>query len=44
LLERIIGHTANEKKEIAEMLAVSYKECGLYTNAYRFFFKSLNEK
>ncbi len=44
LLERIIAHTQNERPEIAEMLAQSFFEKEIYSQAYRYFFKARNEK
>ena len=42
MFERIIGHTNNRRQELADILAVSYREMGLYTRAYKYFFKSRN--
>jgi hypothetical protein len=42
VFERIIGHTNNKRQEISDMLAVSLRDRGLYTKAYKFFFKSRN--
>jgi len=42
ILERIIGHTGNKVPDLSEQLAQSYKTDGLYTKAYKYFFKSMN--
>ena len=42
IFERIIGHTNNRKPRLAEILAISYREMGLHSRAYKYFFKSRN--
>jgi len=44
LLERVIAHTNNKRPEIADMLAASYEQLGIFSNAYRYYFKAVNEK
>lgn len=44
MLERVIAHTNNKRPEIAEMLAASYEKQGIFSNAYRYYFKATNEK
>ena len=43
VFERIIGHTNNRRWELAEMLGCSYRDQGLYSRAYKQFFKARNE-
>ena len=42
MFERIIGHTNNKRSELSDMLAVSFRDVGLFTKAYKYFFKSRN--
>lgn len=42
VFERIIGHTNNKRWELAELLAASYRDSGLHSRAYKFFFKARN--
>ena len=42
LFERIIGHTNNKRQELADMLACSYRDMGVHSKAYKYFFKSRN--
>lgn len=42
VFERIIGYTNNKRWELAELLAVSYRESGLHSRAYKYFFKARN--
>ena len=42
VFERIIGHTNNMRHELSELLAISYREQGLHSRAYKYFFKSRN--
>lgn len=44
VLDRIIGFSNNMRPEIAELLAQSFRKQGLYSRAYKYFFKSMNEK
>jgi tetratricopeptide (TPR) repeat protein len=43
VFERIIAHSNNKRQEIAERLALSYKEEGIYSKAYKNYYKSRNE-
>ena len=43
VFERIIGHSNNKRQEIAQKLADSYKNEGIYSKAYKYYFKSRNE-
>ena len=42
VLERIIGYTNNKRWEISNMIACSYRDQGLFSKAYKFFFKARN--
>ena len=42
MFERIIGYTNNKRMELSDMLAVSFRDIGLYSKAYKYFFKSKN--
>ena len=42
LLERIIGMTNNARPEISDLLGHSYSQSGLYSKAYKCFFKARN--
>ena len=42
IFERIIGHTNNKRWEVSDMLAVSFRDSGLHSRAYKYFFKSRN--
>ena len=42
LFERIIGHTNNRRYELSDMLAVSFRDMGVYSRAYKYFFKARN--
>ena len=44
VIERIIGHTGNQRYELADLLGQSYADANIHTQAYRYFFKSRNEK
>ena len=43
VVERIVDYTKNAKPEIAEALGLSFKNQGLYSRAYKFYFKARNE-
>ena len=42
VFERIIGHTNNKRWELADQLAASFRDMGLYSRAYKYFFKARN--
>lgn len=42
VLERIIGYTNNKRWEISNLIACSYRDQGLYSKAYKNFFKARN--
>ena len=42
VFERIIGHTNNKRFELSDMLGVSFRDTGLHSKAYKYFFKSRN--
>jgi len=42
VFERIVGHTNNKRWEIAELLGSSYRDAGLHSRAYKYFFKARN--
>lgn len=42
VFERIIGHTNNKRYELADLLGNSFKDTGLHSKAYKYFFKSRN--
>ena len=44
MVERVIAHTGNKRPEISDMLAASFEQLGIFSNAYRYYFKALNEK
>ena len=43
VVERIVDYTKNVRPEIAELMGLSYKNQGLYSRAYKFYFKARNE-
>ena len=43
VFERIIGHSNNKRQEISQRLAESFKSEGIYSKAYKYYFKSRNE-
>ena len=43
VIERIVEFTKNARPEIAENLGQSYKNQGLYSRAYKFYFRARNE-
>lgn len=44
VFERIIGHTNNKRRELADLLGASYRDMGLHSRAYKYFFKARNER
>ena len=42
VMQRVVAHTENVKPEIASALAESYEQQQVYTEAYRYYFKSQN--
>ena len=42
IFERIIGHTNNQRWELADLLAASFRDMGLHSKAYKYFFKARN--
>jgi len=43
VMQRVVAHTENTKPEIASALAASYESQKVYTEAYRYYFKSCNQ-
>ena len=43
VVERIVDFTKNARPEIARNLGISFKEQGLHSRAYKFFFKARDE-
>ena len=43
VFERIIGHSNNKRQEISARLAQSYRESGIYSKAYKYYFKARDE-
>ena len=42
VFERIIGYSNNKRYELSSTLAQSYKDQGIYSRAYKYFFKARN--